>query len=107
MLPDFLRELHRLTAKAMNAVKVPCSPIMSSKDIAANSQYKARGMHIEWEDEQVGRVKGIGIVPKFSKTPGKIWRGSVPVGHDNARVYGELLGLGAADLETLKREQII
>jgi crotonobetainyl-CoA:carnitine CoA-transferase CaiB-like acyl-CoA transferase len=52
-------------------------------------------------------VKGIGIVPKFSQTPGKIWRGSVPVGYDNARVYGELLGLTTSDMETLARDKII
>ena len=38
-------------------------------------------------------MKGIGVVPKFSLTPGKIVRGSVPVGHDNDRVYREMLGL--------------
>jgi crotonobetainyl-CoA:carnitine CoA-transferase CaiB-like acyl-CoA transferase len=92
---------------AMNEVKVPCSPIMSSKDIAANSQYKVRGMHIEWEDEQVGRVKGIGIAPRFSLTPGKVWRGSVGIGHDNNRIYGELLGMSAHELEQMRREKII
>jgi crotonobetainyl-CoA:carnitine CoA-transferase CaiB-like acyl-CoA transferase len=93
--------------KAMNEVKVPCSPIMSSKDIAQNPHYKARGMHIEWEDEQVGRVKGIGIAPKFSLTPGKVWRGSVGIGHDNHPIYSELLGVSAKDLEQLRREKII
>ena len=92
---------------AMNEVKVPCSPIMSSKDIAENPHYEARRMHVEWEDEQVGRVKGIGIAPKFSLTPGKIWRGSVGVGHDNRRIYGELLGVSANELEQLRREKII
>jgi crotonobetainyl-CoA:carnitine CoA-transferase CaiB-like acyl-CoA transferase len=93
--------------KSMNDVKVPCSPIMSSKDIAENPHYKARGMHIEWEDLQAGRVKGIGIAPKFSLTPGKVWRGSVGVGYDNDRVYGETLGVSANELEQLRREKII
>jgi crotonobetainyl-CoA:carnitine CoA-transferase CaiB-like acyl-CoA transferase len=93
--------------RILNEAQVPCAPIMTSKDIAQDPHYKARDMHIEWEDPQVGRVKGIGIVPKFSQTPGKVWRGSVPVGHDNSRVYGDLLGLGAAELEALKRDQII
>ncbi len=84
-----------------------CTPIMSSKDIAGDPQYQAREMHVEWDDEQVGRVKGIGIVPKFSLTPGKILRGAVGVGHDNARVYGDLLGLAPADLEALKRDKVI
>jgi crotonobetainyl-CoA:carnitine CoA-transferase CaiB-like acyl-CoA transferase len=92
---------------AMNAVKVPCAPIMSSKDIAQNPQYKARGMHIEWDDEQVGRVKGIGIAPKFSATPGKVWRGSVGIGHDNHRIYGETMGVSASELEQLRHEKII
>ena len=80
---------------------------MTSKDIAEDPHYKAREVHVEWEDDQVGRVKGIGIVPKFSKTPGKIWRGTVPVGHDNQRVYGDLIGLSAGDIEALKREKVI
>jgi crotonobetainyl-CoA:carnitine CoA-transferase CaiB-like acyl-CoA transferase len=92
---------------AMNSVKVPCAPIMSSKDIAQNPHYKARQMHIEWEDEQVGRVKGVGIAPKFSLTPGKIWRGAVGIGHDNQRIYGDLLGVSANELEQMRREKII
>ena len=93
--------------RAMADGKVPCSPIMSSKDIAEDSQYRARGVHVEWKDEQVGRVKGIGVVPKFSATPGKIVRGSVGIGHDNRRVFCDLLGLGTDELETLSREKVI
>lgn len=93
--------------KAMNDVKVPCAPIMSSKDIAENPHYRARGVHIEWDDLQVGRVKGVGIAPSFSLTPGKIWRGSVAIGYDNQRVYGDLLGVSARELEQLKRDKVI
>jgi L-carnitine CoA-transferase len=92
---------------AMADANVPCSPIMTSKDIAEDPQYRARGVHVEWEDEQVGRVKGIGVAPKFSLTPGKIVRGSVEIGHDNDRVYRELLGVSASELETLRREKVI
>src|SRR5271155_316879 len=92
---------------AMADGNVPCSPIMTSKDIAEDPQYRARGMHVEWEDGQVGKVKGIGVAPKFSLTPGKIVRGSVPVGHDNDRVYRELLGVSADDLDSLRRDKVI
>jgi crotonobetainyl-CoA:carnitine CoA-transferase CaiB-like acyl-CoA transferase len=64
-------------------------------------------MHVEWNDEQVGRVKGIGVAPKFSLTPGKIMRGSVAMGYDNERVYRELLGVSAEELESMRREKII
>jgi crotonobetainyl-CoA:carnitine CoA-transferase CaiB-like acyl-CoA transferase len=93
--------------RAMTAGQVPCSPIMSSKDIAEDPQYRARQMHIEWEDEQVGKVKGIGIAPRFSLTPGKVVRGSVPIGYDNERVYGALLGISARELEALRKDKVI
>jgi len=64
-------------------------------------------MHLEWDDLQAGRVKGIGVVPKFSLTPGKIWRGAPGVGHDNQRVYGELLAMSTSELETLKLDNVI
>jgi crotonobetainyl-CoA:carnitine CoA-transferase CaiB-like acyl-CoA transferase len=91
----------------MNAHNVACNRIMSSKDMAENEQYKARDIHVEWDDVQAGPVKGVGVVPKFSLTPGKIVRGSVGVGHDNDRVYGELLGLKPAEIEGLRRDKII
>jgi len=90
-----------------NQAKVPCGPILSSKEIAADPHYQARGVHVEWDDEQAGRVKGIGVVPRFSQTPGRIWRGSVKLGHDNALVYRELLGLSDADLDELRQQRII
>lgn len=93
--------------KILNEFQVPCAPIMTSKDIAEDRHYKARGMHVEWEDLQAGPVKGIGVVPKFSKTPGKIWRGAPPIGHDNQRIYGDLLGLSATELEQLRRDKVI
>jgi len=93
--------------KLLNEAQVPCARIMTSKDAAEDPHYQARRMHIEWDDPQAGRVKGIGVVPKFSRTPGKIWRGSVPVGYDNQRVYGELVGVGSEELQALEPDGVI
>src|SRR6266849_9052517 len=35
-----------------NHARVPCSPIMTSKDLAEDAHYRAREVHIEWEDLQ-------------------------------------------------------
>ena len=99
-----VNEVVRLLA---DEARVPCSPIMTSKDIAEDRHYRARNVHLEWDDPQVGRVKGIGVIPKYSLTPGKIIRGSVPVGYDNARIYGELLGINPDRLNQLRRERVI
>jgi crotonobetainyl-CoA:carnitine CoA-transferase CaiB-like acyl-CoA transferase len=92
----------------LNAAEVGCSAIMTPRDTAEDPHYRARNVHIEWEDLNLGRkVKGIGIVPKFSETPGEVWRGSVPLGYDNETVYTSLLGLDNAELARLKEEGII
>jgi crotonobetainyl-CoA:carnitine CoA-transferase CaiB-like acyl-CoA transferase len=93
--------------RAFNAVQVPCCPVMSGRDMAEDPHYEAREVHIGWEDLQVGPVRGTGVAPKFSLTPGRIWRGSVPVGHDNELIYRELLGLSDGDLADLRRRQVI
>jgi crotonobetainyl-CoA:carnitine CoA-transferase CaiB-like acyl-CoA transferase len=93
--------------RAFNAVQVPCCPVMSGRDMAEDPHYQAREAHIGWEDLQVGPVRGSGVAPKFSLTPGKIWRGSVPVGHDNELVYREVLGLSDGELADLRARQVV
>jgi len=93
--------------EALNAAQVACSPIMNSKDMAEDPHYKTRGVHTEWEDVQVGKVKGTGVTPLFSQTPGKIWRGSVPVGYDNEAVYTHFAGLSREAVAQLKEKGVI
>ena len=92
---------------SMNAAGVASCPIMSAKEAAEDPHYRARGIHVEWEDEQVGPLKGVGMVPKFSKTPQKIWRGSGRLGADNQKVYGELLGYTDADLAAFAAKGVV
>ena len=88
--------------------QVGCSRIMDAREMAENSHYKLLDVHVEWEDQQMGkRVKGVDIVPKSSKTPGKTWRGSVSVGHDNELVYHDLLGMEAQMPHELSRRGVI
>jgi crotonobetainyl-CoA:carnitine CoA-transferase CaiB-like acyl-CoA transferase len=91
----------------LNPLGIPCAPIMSAKTAAEDAHYQARGVHIEWDDEQVGRLKGVGPVPRFSKTPQKIWRGTASPGADNAKIYGELLGYSADALAKMKAQRVV
>ena len=94
--------------RIFNEAQVGCSRIMNAREMAENSHYRARGVPAEWEDQQLGRlVKGVGIVPRLSKTPGKIWRGSVPVGYDNELVYGDLLAIAPETLRELAGKGVI
>ncbi len=93
--------------RTLTGAGIACSKVMAPGDMAADAHYQERGVHIQWDDEQLGRVRGVGIVPKFSATPGKIWRGAVGVGRDNEIVYRELLGLSAEELAALAGEGTI
>ena len=91
----------------LNHNGVPCSPIVNAQHAAEDAHYQARGTHIEWDDEQVGRVRGTGPVPRFSETPGKIWRGTSTRGADNAYIYGDVLGVGADDLARMQSSGVM
>ena len=92
----------------LNAGQVACTPIMTPKDMAEDPHYEARSVHIEWDDPQLGRkVKGTGIFPRFSDTPGEIWRGSVGLGYDNDLVFGKLLGMSESEIAGLAEEGVI
>ena len=94
--------------ETMNAGGVASCSIMTPKDIAEDPHYQMRNVHIEWEDLNLGRkVKGNGITPKFSKTPGEVWRGSVPLGYDNHEIYTGLLGLNPEEMGSLQDKGII
>ena len=92
----------------MNAAQVGCCPIMTPQDMAEDPHFQMRQVHIEWDDLQLGRtVRGTGICPKFSLTPGEIWRGSVPLGYDNETVFGRRLGLETPELAQLHYDGVI
>jgi crotonobetainyl-CoA:carnitine CoA-transferase CaiB-like acyl-CoA transferase len=75
----------------LNAAGVACSPILNARTSAEDPHYRARGVHIEWEDEALGmKVKGTGVTPRFSATPGKIWRGTTLPGADNETIFDML-----------------
>ena len=91
----------------LNAAQVACCPIMNSQAMAEDPHYEARKVHVEWQDNQVGRVKGTGVSPAFSATPGKLWRGSVPVGHDNEQIYTHFAGLSREEVARLTEKGVI
>ncbi|MGP8078003.1 MAG: CaiB/BaiF CoA transferase family protein [Thermoplasmata archaeon] len=83
------------------------SRVFDIADIAHDPHYQAREMFVEWDDPVAGRVKGPGIAPKFSETPGRVWRGAPWLGQDNDRVFGDLLGYPKETVERLRRDGVI
>ncbi len=82
-------------------------PVYSSADIMADPHYEQRDDIVEMDDPELGRTKMLGLVPKFSDTPGVLRHMGPTVGEHNTAVYGEWLGLGEAELADLSAQGVI
>ncbi|MCI4336465.1 MAG: CoA transferase [Thermoplasmata archaeon] len=86
---------------------IAISRVYDIASIARDPHYRARGMFAEWTDPVAGPVKGAGIAPKFSDTPGRVWRGAPWLGQDNDRILADLLGYTADRIAGLRGEGIV
>ena len=93
--------------RVLDAAGVPVSPIYSIADIFEDEQYRARQDIISPVDPEVGPVPMPGVLPRFSRTPGRVRFVGPALGEHNAQVYGELLGLSNAEQSRLREDGII
>ena len=93
---------HRLAA-----ADVPSSRVYTAADIKEDAQYNARKM-VQWvEDPQLGKVLHPGAVPMFGAASREVRWAGPGVGAHNRDVYGNLLGMDAAQLDRLSRNGTI
>ena len=76
-------------------------PVYDAAQIMADPHYQARGDIIDIDDPELGKTKMLGIVPKFSETPGAVEHAGPTVGEHNQHIYGSWLGLDEGDLAEL------
>ncbi|AQQ54736.1 CaiB/BaiF CoA transferase family protein [Planococcus lenghuensis] len=87
---------------------VPSGLIYSAKDIVEDPHYQAREMIITTEHPTLGEFPMPGIVPKLSRTPGKVKHvGAETMGKYNEEIYGNLLKYDEEKLAELKGNDII
>jgi formyl-CoA transferase len=87
---------------------VPSGLMYTAKEILEDPHYKEREMIINVEHPQLGDFPMPGVVPKLSRTPGKVKEpGAETMGKHNAEIYGELLGYSEERLEELTNAKII
>lgn len=87
---------------------VPSGLIYSTKEIVDDPHYKEREMIINVNHPVLGDFPMPGIVPKLSRTPGKVLRpGPEHMGKDNEAIYKDLLKLDEEEIIELKEKKII
>jgi formyl-CoA transferase len=96
-------EVDRILAEA----DIPATLVYTAAEIAADPQFRERGMVREVEDPALGRVLQAGIVPHVPDDPGQVrWPGP-PLGAHTDEVLGEMLGLGRTEIQALHDEGVI
>jgi crotonobetainyl-CoA:carnitine CoA-transferase CaiB-like acyl-CoA transferase len=85
---------------ALEAQGVPCGPINSIADMAADPQTAARQMVVELEHPRAGRTRALGLPIKLSATPGKVTRAAPLLGQHTREVLGEF-GFSSDEIEGL------
>lgn len=86
---------------------VPAGGIYRAEDIAQDEHYRARDSLIGVEDPDQGSIAMPGVIPKLSQTPGAVnWTGP-HLGAHNEEIYGGILDLSSADIESLREKGVI
>ena len=82
-------------------------PVYDAAQIMEDPHYQARENILEIDDPELGHTKMLGVVPKFSETPGSVEHAGPTLGEHNVQIYGSWLGLSDRDLEALEEQGVI
>jgi crotonobetainyl-CoA:carnitine CoA-transferase CaiB-like acyl-CoA transferase len=88
--------------RALDAEGVPCGPINSIADMAADPQTAAREMVVELGHPRAGATRALGLPIKLSATPGRVTRPAPLLGQHTREVLQEY-GFSPAEVEDLLR----
>jgi len=104
----FMRHNLKELSDILEQYEVAYSWINSAKELFDDPHIAARNNLIDIYDQDLDQeIKMQGIVPKFSKRPGKVkWTGPM-LGEHNVEVYKDLLALSEDKIEELKNSKII
>ena len=92
--------------KTLGEAGVPCGPVLDSVELLNDPHMKERGMIVTVQHPVRGEFTMPGCPVRLEHSPVEVK--SAPLhGEHNAEIYKEYLGLGAAELESLKAEGII
>jgi len=85
---------------ALDAEGVPCGPIHSIGEMAADPQTIARQMVVALQHPRAGETRALGLPIKLSATPGDIRRSAPLLGEHTREVLGEY-GFSPEEIEAL------
>lgn len=95
------------TVKILQDAGVPCAPVYSIDQLVRDPQFGERKMAQKVRYEGLDPFDVVGIIPKLSLTPGRIYSDPPKLGQHNKEIYGSLLSYSDKKIAMLEREEII
>ena len=86
---------------------VPCSKLLSIREIFDDPQFAARENLLTVEDPRIGRLTVPAPVPQMSRTPPRLTHTGLALGASNEEVFREWLGLTESMMADLRARRII
>ncbi|HKE81948.1 MAG TPA: CoA transferase [Solirubrobacteraceae bacterium] len=91
----------------VNEAGVVCAPVYTAEDVYRDPYFKERRLLIEYDDEVHGRITAPGVVPRLTRTPGRVRQAARwTLGADTADVLNEV-GVDEAELERLREQGVV
>jgi formyl-CoA transferase len=91
----------------LNKGDVPCAPVQTIDQVFAAPQVLHREMLVEVEHPTAGTLKMAGIPVKFSTTPAAVRLPPPLLGQHNDEVLSSWLGMNSAEIDQLKKANVI
>jgi crotonobetainyl-CoA:carnitine CoA-transferase CaiB-like acyl-CoA transferase len=93
--------------RILSEADIPCTLVYTAKEIAADPQFRERGMIQEVEDPLFGRVMHTGVVPYMPECGSGIrWTGPT-IGQHTEEVLHDWLGITAPEIERLRNDGVV
>jgi formyl-CoA transferase len=90
----------------LNAIDVPCGPIMDTSDLIADEHLQVRDMIVDVAHPQRGTFKTVGSPLKLSDSSVEVFSSPL-LGQHTAEVLHEIMGYDAEKVEQLRQEGVI
>lgn len=104
---EFRKKNRKEWLDLLSRENLPHSPINDVKEICEDPHINYRKMLVEVDQPRVGKMRIVGSPIRLSETPGEVYTPAPLLGEHSEQVLKDILGYTKAEIELLKRENVI
>ncbi|MFQ5693462.1 MAG: CaiB/BaiF CoA transferase family protein, partial [Nitrospinota bacterium] len=93
--------------EVLTAVGIPCAPVQGIDEVVSDPQVRHREMIVERPQEGIGPHLFVNSPIRLDRTPGRVEGGAPALGEHTEAVLGDLLGMKAEEIESLRERGVL